>query len=253
MYAAADDVRHLRPHIEAQLESIQVLRKNYPAEQQEIVCAALAHTGNVLKLKPEVDALVNELLDILNARRYGDLYQAYQRLDDARAVEVTRYRTALYVGSILLLGYILIHLKQSRQNLEATNSELNFQKYALDRHAIASVADAGGTITYVNDMSEAATFLFGVDKRSSQRQAVSDIPALPSRQGQRRRRRACHRVAHGGAPRRKNLGGVARRRRHHLLCQPAYSYHGSSGIAAYQPGRKSYDRHRNDRHIIGRR
>lgn len=217
MYAAADDVRHLRPHIEAQLESIQVLRKNYPAEQQEIVCAALAHTGNVLKLKPEVDALVNELLDIPNARRYGDLYQAHQRLDDARAVEVTRYRTALYVGSIV------------------------------------SVADAGGTITYVNDMSEAATFLFGVDKRSSQRQAVSDIPALPSRQGQRRRRRACHRVAHGGAPRRKNLGGVARRRRHHLLCQPAYSYHGSSGIAAYQPGRKSYDRHRNDRHIIGRR
>lgn len=157
MYAVADDASDLRPHIEAQLENVDALRKRYPAAQQEVVRVALVHVGNVLKLKPEVDALTNALVampSVSSTRRYNDLYQTYQRLGDAQAVEAARYRLALYIGSILLLGYIgyiLIRLKQNRQEMEATNSELKFQKFALDRHAIVSITDARGTITYANE------------------------------------------------------------------------------------------------------
>lgn len=154
MYAAADDAQDIRPHIEAQLESVNALRKKYPAELQEVIRVALVHIGNVLQLKPEVDALTSELSDMPSARRYDDLYQVYQRLGDAKAAEAGRYRLALYIGSILLLGYIgyiLFRLKQNRRALEASNNELQFHKFALDRHAIVSITDARGIIIYANE------------------------------------------------------------------------------------------------------
>jgi diguanylate cyclase (GGDEF)-like protein/PAS domain S-box-containing protein len=42
-------------------------------------------------------------------------------------------------------------LRISSAALKITNSEVNFQKYALDEHAIVSIADGAGDITYVND------------------------------------------------------------------------------------------------------
>jgi diguanylate cyclase (GGDEF)-like protein/PAS domain S-box-containing protein len=55
-----------------------------------------------------------------------------------------------------VLGYVgtvsdITENKQKETEVIAAQSELRFQKHALDEHAIVSIADAAGNITYVND------------------------------------------------------------------------------------------------------
>ncbi len=45
----------------------------------------------------------------------------------------------------------LIKCKQTEEDLNKTVQELNFQKHALDEHAIVSITDVYGNITYAND------------------------------------------------------------------------------------------------------
>lgn len=49
------------------------------------------------------------------------------------------------------LIYFFINLKKTNNKLNFTLNELNFQKMALDEHAIVSMTDVKGNITYVND------------------------------------------------------------------------------------------------------
>ena len=94
-----------------------------------------------------------------NANRL--FYQSKSRLEELRA-SVDNWRqqyhqfqlllSFLIIGLVLWLGYRLLRQVQaSNDQLQDLAKELEFQKFALDQHAIVSAANVDGEIDYAND------------------------------------------------------------------------------------------------------
>ncbi len=68
--------------------------------------------------------------------------------------EAGRYRVALFAVAGLLLSYlawVFINLQRVSERLSRSVQDLDFHKFVTDEHAITSITDAAGRITYVND------------------------------------------------------------------------------------------------------
>ena len=65
---------------------------------------------------------------------------------------VYRHFLFLYaVAMILGVAYAFLRLREGSSALQRALRDVEFQKFALDQHAIVSIADVQGNITYVND------------------------------------------------------------------------------------------------------
>ncbi|SDG53772.1 PAS domain-containing hybrid sensor histidine kinase/response regulator [Roseospirillum parvum] len=94
-----------------------------------------------------------------NANRL--FYQSQQVLgrlerDTAQRTRVYQWtRFALSAGVILFVlvtgGWVIRTVTASNRRLNEVRRDLEFQKFALDQHAIVTATDADGTITYAND------------------------------------------------------------------------------------------------------
>lgn len=65
-----------------------------------------------------------------------------------------RYRVAMFLAAIALLIYLLnlfLRLQSATTRLNKTLGRLEFQNFATDEHAIVSITDVKGNITYAND------------------------------------------------------------------------------------------------------
>lgn len=156
-------------------DEISNLRAGYSGDLADQIGLMLKHVQILLAKKPEVDGLLAQIITLPTAQQYDQLYNAY--LASYRQLEksTNTYRLLLYLFSVVLLlsvAYILIKLKYSslalgravnelgqqkqtlyegKRQLQSVNADLEFQKYAMDQHAIVSIADATGVIVYAND------------------------------------------------------------------------------------------------------
>ena len=135
---------------------IRVLRRDathYPDKVQQDLSILLSHVDIVLDNKKKTDALVQALINKPTAERMDELLQAYTSEHNQMLRSVDSYRLALYGFSVLLLGcigYTLFRLNLSATTLRRTVTDLNNQKFAMDQHAIVSITDKEGLITYAN-------------------------------------------------------------------------------------------------------
>lgn len=128
--------------------------ESFPQEIREEFGYILAHAEITISYKKEVDMLVMEIINIPTNKAIEGIYQAYLAEYDHQQKISNQYRVALFVVAGLLalwIGFAMYRLNQASSKLRETVSELNFQKYTMDQHAIVSITDVKGTITYVND------------------------------------------------------------------------------------------------------
>lgn len=124
-----------------------------PAAARNKLSILLAHVKIILKYKDQIDALMQRLLTVSTTQRMDKLLQAYLIEYNKMVQHANIYRSLLYGFSILLLayiGYILFRLNRAATSLRRTITDLNYQKFALDQHAIVSITDSEGKITYAN-------------------------------------------------------------------------------------------------------
>jgi len=84
-----------------------------------------------------------ELLDMLLVKYIDEL-----------ALKNAIYRTLMLMLSVVLLGYaidFIVRLRRKTSELRAVINELDYQKFAMDQHAIVIIFSPDNRITYVND------------------------------------------------------------------------------------------------------
>ncbi len=122
-------------------------------DAQFIMSVLLSHVKIILEHKKLLDSLMQKLLQAPTTVNMDKLFKAYTLEYNAIMLEVNRYRLLLYGLSLFLLiytAYILFKLSQTAAVLQRTVTDLNYQKFAMDQHAIISISDRSGNITYVN-------------------------------------------------------------------------------------------------------
>ncbi len=127
--------------------------KLVPAEARGSLSILLSHIKIVLDHKRQLDRLMQQLLTVSTTQRVDRLLQAYLTEYNKMIQYADVYRALLYGLSVLLLAYIayiLWRLSKTASTLRRTITDLNYQKFAMDQHAIVSITDKHGDITYAN-------------------------------------------------------------------------------------------------------
>ncbi len=141
------------PALMARSTELNSMLARYAPELQQELDILLAHVRIVLDNKKQTDKQVQQLLNLPTAQNMDTLLTAYG-VEYAKIIQsADTYRLALYGLSILLLAYIagiLFQLNRTAAILRQTVTDLNYQKFALDQHAIVSITAQNGTITYAN-------------------------------------------------------------------------------------------------------
>ncbi|MGD2118049.1 MAG: EAL domain-containing protein [Chromatiales bacterium] len=100
------------------------------------------------------DVLANRLESIATGKVLQDLYSDYQAVITQLSRSAQRYRGLLFMLAltlVLYLAFVFLRMQRLAQQLTLSNTSLQFQQFALDEHAIVSIADTKGNITYANE------------------------------------------------------------------------------------------------------
>jgi len=114
----------------------------------------LRHAEIIINKRETLQAMTDELLSLPIRQAIEEINFSYSQQYDHQLARAGNYRVLMYVITVALLLYVLqlfMTLRATMGRLETSLKEVDFQKYALDQHAIVTMTDARGVITYVND------------------------------------------------------------------------------------------------------
>jgi len=139
-------------------ESLTALRQNrdkVPADLQGLFDLMLRHGEIFNREGIRSNTIILEVIALNIGDAVEHLVAEYTKYYEKKSLQAQFFRIALLVSSILMvIGVLLIFYRMTKiqDELKSAIKSLDFQQYALDQHAIVSMADVKGNITYVNDL-----------------------------------------------------------------------------------------------------
>lgn len=136
------------------LEDIQNKRVFLNKEEKIEIDYLMKFTNNIIKNKKSIEDLENRFLSIdlseninLLISNFDFHYAKLEKNSDIYNILMMLVVLSLFFWII----YFVINLNKANNKVNDAMRELNFQKSALDEHAIVSITDEKGKITYVNE------------------------------------------------------------------------------------------------------
>ncbi len=130
--------------------TIKILENTDKASVSDVI----KHAETIIHRKQALDKSAKELFTQPTRKSVEAIYTTYSQYN-ADIIKSTRgYRIAMYAFALLLLGYIFklfLTLRSTMTKLEKSLNELEFQKHALDEHAIVISITPDGLIEYANE------------------------------------------------------------------------------------------------------
>ncbi|ABK45437.1 multi-sensor hybrid histidine kinase [Magnetococcus marinus MC-1] len=143
-----------RAGVHALLEQVMASALTLDTRQRRGIITMVRYAQAILHYEDDLKEILQGIEQTdLNAQ-LGVLEERYMQLYSQHQQKSSHYRLLLFMGTLLLAGLVVWSFLRQRRNglsLEAAIKQLAFQKFAMDQHAIVSIADATGNITYVNE------------------------------------------------------------------------------------------------------
>ena len=124
-----------------------------PAVKENIKRLA-QHAKYILRFEREVSLRIEQITSATTHDLVRELTSGYEESFNRSFKIANYYYLFIFVAALLLFSYAafsFFRLRENANNLRNAYAEIHNQKFAMDQHAIVSIADMQGNIIYTND------------------------------------------------------------------------------------------------------
>lgn len=143
----------LKQSLPKRLREMRKQRALVPSEQLVEFDSMLSHGNVILENNELLDDYLQQIISHATDRKIASLREVYTRAFAQSERRAGIFRSLLVAFTALMLAYLgftMWRLKAAHELQKQASARLEFQQFALDQHAIVSMADAQGRITYAN-------------------------------------------------------------------------------------------------------
>ncbi|MEJ1415873.1 MAG: response regulator [Candidatus Sedimenticola sp. (ex Thyasira tokunagai)] len=137
------------------INELKTEQERFDPASQEQLKNLLTHAELIMEYMRNIESRLAAAEQVPLEKAIEQIHIAYQTHYQSHETNADTHRSLLFTAAaLLLIGAIIVYLRLRRTSntLHQAMTELNFQKFALDQHALVSATDVQGNITYVNQL-----------------------------------------------------------------------------------------------------
>ena len=140
--------------LETDILMVQRVLPSLSEKPRELAHYVVRHAQTLLEAERAIPGLLAGLSSYQSQHLGSSLDALYQDYYQQQQRTAALYRLFLLIAAMAMLAYsiyVYFRLREKRRQLETALAEIGNQQQALNEHAIVSITDVKGNITYVND------------------------------------------------------------------------------------------------------